>query len=97
MHIKLRSRRVLLTKGGAILQKKKLHSLLNIHEKEEPIIKTNTIMVGRMARPVLEEKQKNSFLSQNVVGGDIMDFNKAVNRHMKKLHNHEEKNIRFVY
>ena len=96
MHIKLRSRRVLLTKGGAILQKS--HSIPKIHLKEEePMIKTNMTMVGRMARPVLQEKQKNSFLSQNVVGGDIMDFNKAVNRHSKKSHNHEEKNIRFVY
>ena len=71
MHFK---KKIIMRKGGAICHNIKGYNLL--HEKEVHM-KTNMI-VGKLMKPVLQNQIADK--TQNLVGGDIMDFNKIVKR-----------------
>ena len=89
MHFK---RKIILRKGGAICHNTKGYNLL--HEKEDHI-KTNMI-VGKLMKPVLQNQIADK--TPNLVGGDIMDFNKIVKRNTRSLQNKKDnENIKFIY
>lgn len=93
MHLKLKSKKVILRRGGAILQRQ---DLVEIPENKESFVKSNMI-IGKLMRPVLQ-----STLAQQtpsiVVGGDIMDFSKVVKRNARNLQKKkDEENIKFIY
>ena len=91
MHFK---KKIIMRKGGAICHNIKGYNLL--HEKEDHI-KTNMI-VGKLMKPVLQNQIADKTPNPNLVGGDIMDFNKIVKRNTKTLQNKKDnENIKFIY
>ena len=91
MHFK---KKIILRKGGAICHNIKGYNLL--HEKEDHI-KTNMI-VGKLMKPVLQNQIADKTPNPNLVGGDIMDFNKIVKRNTRTLQNKKDnENIKFIY
>ena len=90
MHMKLRSRKVVLKKGGMILAR---HDPIHFTEKED-FLKTNMI-VGKLMKPVL---QSNHSQQTSSIGGDIMDFSKVVKRNARNMQKKkDEENIKFIY
>ena len=91
--MKFESRRVVLRKGGMITSNRKpVHLAEN---KEQPFMRSNMI-VGKLMRPVLETT--NSQNTPSIIGGDIMDFSKVVNRNARNLQKKkDEGNIKFIY
>ena len=90
MHMKLRSRKVVLKKGGMILAR---HDPIHFTEKED-FLKTNMI-VGKLMKPVL---QSNLSQQTSSIGGDIMDFSKVVKRNARNMQKKkDEENIKFIY
>ena len=91
--MKFESRRVVLRKGGMITSNRKpLHLAEN---KEQPFMRSNMI-IGKLMRPVLETT--NSQNTPSIIGGDIMDFSKVVNRNARNLQKKkDEGNIKFIY
>ena len=88
--MKLRSRKVVLKKGGMILAR---HDPIHFTEKED-FLKTNMI-VGKLMKPVL---QSNLSQQTSSVGGDIMDFSKVVKRNARNMQKKkDEENIKFIY
>ena len=88
--MKLRSRKVVLKKGGMILAR---HDPIHFTEKED-FLKTNMI-VGKLMKPVL---QSNLSLQTSSIGGDIMDFSKVVKRNARNMQKKkDEENIKFIY
>ena len=85
MHFK---KKIIMRKGGAICHNIKGYNL--VHEKEDHM-KTNMI-IGKLMKPVLQNQIADK--TTNLVGGDIMDFNKIVKRNTRPLHNqkHNENN-----
>ena len=62
---------------------------------KEMHIKTNMI-VGKLMKPVLQNQIAGK--TPNLVGGDIMDFNKIVKRNTRTLQNKKDnENIKFIY
>ena len=91
MHMKLRSRKVVLKKGGMILAR---HDPIHFTEKKEDFLKTNMI-VGKLMKPVL---QSNLSQQTSSIGGDIMDFSKVVKRNARNMQKKkDEENIKFIY
>ena len=89
MHFK---KKIIMRRGGAICNTTKRYNIL--HEKEDHM-KTNMI-VGKLMRPVLQNQIADE--TTNIVGGDIMDFNKIVKRNTRTLQNKEDnENIKFIY
>ena len=89
MHFK---KKIIMRKGGAICHNIKGYNLL--HEKKDHI--KTTMIVGKIMRPVLQNK--NADKTTNLVGGDIMDFNKIVKRNTRSLQNKKDnENIKFIY
>ena len=89
--MKLRSRKVVLKKGGMILAR---HDPIHFTEKED-FLKTNMI-VGKLMKPVLQSNlsQQTSYIG----GGDIMDFSKVVKRNARNMQKKkDEENIKFIY
>ena len=85
-------KKIIMRKGGAICHNIKGYNIL--HEKEDHM-KTNMI-VGKLMRPVLQNQIADK--TTNIVGGDIMDFNKIVKRNTRSLQNKKDnENIKFVY
>ena len=90
MHMKLRSRKVVMKKGGMILAR---HDPIHFTEKED-FLKTNMI-VGKLMKPVL---QSNLSQQTSSIGGDIMDFSKVVKRNARNMQKKkDEENIKFIY
>ena len=90
--MKFESRRVVLRKGGMITSNRKP---LHLAENKEPFMRSNMI-VGKLMRPVLETT--NSQNAPSIIGGDIMDFSKVVNRNARNLQKKkDEGNIKFIY
>ena len=91
--MKFESRRVVLRKGGMITSNRKpVHLAEN---KEQPFMRSNMI-VGKLMRPVLETT--NSQNTPSIIGGDIMNFSKVVNRNARNLQKKkDEGNIKFIY
>ena len=88
--MKLRSRKVVLKKGGMILAR---HDPIHFTEKED-FLKTNMI-VGKLMKPVL---QSNLSQQTSSIGGDIMDFSKVVKRNARNMQKKkDEENIKFIY
>ena len=89
MHFK---KRIIMRKGGTICHNIKGYNI--VHEKEDPM-KTNMIF-GKLMRPVLQNQIADK--TTNIVGGDIMDFNKIVKRNTRTLQNKKDnENIKFIY
>ena len=89
MHFK---KRIIMRKGGTIF-----HSIkgYNIEHEIEDHMKTNMI-VGKLVGPVLQNQIADK--TTNIVGGDIMDFNKIVKRNTRSLQNKKDnENIKFIY
>ena len=91
--MKFESRKVVLRKGGMITSNRKpLHLAEN---KEQPFMRSNMI-IGKLMRPVLETTTSQN--APSIVGGDIMDFSKVVNRNARNLQKKkDEGNIKFIY
>ena len=90
--MKFESRRVVLRKGGMITSNRKP---LHLAENKEPFMRSNMI-IGKLMRPVLETT--NSQNTPSIIGGDIMDFSKVVNRNARNLQKKkDEGNIKFIY
>ena len=88
--MKLRSRKVVLKKGGMILAR---HDPIHFTEKED-FLKTNMI-VGKLMKPIL---QSNLSQQTSSIGGDIMDFSKVVKRNARNMQKKkDEENIKFIY
>ena len=88
--MKLRSRKVVLKKGGMILAR---HDPIHFTEKED-FLKTNMI-VGKLMKPVF---QSNLSQQTSSIGGDIMDFSKVVKRNARNMQKKkDEENIKFIY
>ena len=88
--MKLRSRKVVMKKGGMILAR---HDPIHFTEKED-FLKTNMI-VGKLMKPVL---QSNLSQQTSYIGGDIMDFSKVVKRNARNMQKKkDEENIKFIY
>ena len=88
--MKLRSRKVVMKKGGMILAR---HDPIHFTEKED-FLKTNMI-VGKLMKPVL---QSNLSQQTSSIGGDIMDFSKVVKRNARNMQKKkDEENIKFIY
>ena len=88
--MKLRSRKVVLKKGGMILAR---HDPIHFTEKED-FLMTNMI-VGKLMKPVL---QSNLSQQTSYIGGDIMDFSKVVKRNARNMQKKkDEENIKFIY
>ena len=89
MHFK---RKIIMRKGGAICHNIKGYNIL--HEKEDH--KKTNMIVGKLMRPVLQNQIADK--TTNIVGGDIMDFNKIVKRNTRSLQNKKDnENIKFIY
>ena len=91
--MKLRSRKVILKKGGTIISR---HDPIHFsEEKKEDFLKTNMI-VGKLMKPVLQSNISQQ--SPSIMGGDIMDFSKIVKRNARNLQKKkDEENIKFIY
>ena len=90
--MKLESRRVVLRKGGMITS---ISKPVHMSDSKEPFMRANMI-IGKLMRPVLETS--NSQNTPSIVGGDIMDFSKMVNRNARNLQKKkDEGNIKFIY
>lgn len=86
MHFK--SKKVVLMGGKVIMNKK-----IKIAGDQETFIKSNTI-IGKIIKPIVEIQKAHQ---TSIVGGDIMDFSKAVKRNVRNLQKRkEEENIRFI-
>ena len=83
------SKKTVLLKGGYVSMKKQTFDLQE--ERMEPIMKTNMI-VGKIMKPVQSMKS-------DIIGGDIMDFTKAVKRNVQRIQQKrgEDENIKFIY
>ena len=92
--MKLRSRKVILKKGGTIIPR---HDPIHFsEEKKEDFLKTNMI-VGKLMKPVLQSNISQQSPS-SILGGDIMDFSKIVKRNARNLQKKkDEENIKFIY
>ena len=90
--MKFESRRVVLRKGGMIISNRQP---LHLAENKEPFMRSNMI-IGKLMRPVLETTTSQN--APSIVGGDIMDFSKVVNRNARNLQKKkDEGNIKFIY
>ena len=87
MHFK--SKKVVLMGGRVIMDKK-----IEIVGYNERFMKFNMI-IGKIMKPAVNNERADQ---TSVVGGDIMDFAKAVKRNVRNLQNRkEEENIKFIY
>ena len=87
MHFK--SKKVVLMGGRVIMDKK-----IEIVGDNESFMKSNMIM-GKIMKPAVQNQRADQ---TSVVGGDIMDFAKAVKRNVRNLQKRkEEENIKFIY
>ena len=90
MHLK--SRKVVLRKGGSLLSR---YDPLHLSEEKEDFLKTNMI-VGKLMKPVLQSNISQQ--SPSIMGGDIMDFSKVVKRNARNLQKKKDgENIKFIY
>ena len=91
--MKLRSRKVILKKGGTIIPR---HDPIHFsEEKKEDFLKTNMI-VGKVMKPVIQTNISQQ--SPSIMGGDIMDFSKVVKRNARNLQKKKDgENIKFIY
>ena len=90
MHLK--SRKVVLRKGGSLLSR---YDPLHLSEEKEDFLKTNMI-VGKLMKPVVQSNISQQ--SPSIMGGDIMDFSKIVKRNARNLQKKkDEENIKFIY
>ena len=71
--MKLRSRKVILKKGGTIIPR---HDPIHFSEEKEDFLKTNMI-VGKVMKPVIQTNISQQSPS-SILGGDIMDFSRIV-------------------
>ena len=87
MHFK--SKKVVLMGGRVIINKK-----IEIVGDNERFMKSNMI-IGKIMKPAVNNERADQ---TSVVGGDIMDFAKAVKRNVRNLQKRkEEENIKFIY
>ena len=87
MHFK--SKKVVLMGGRVIMDKK-----IEIVGDNESFMKSNMIM-GKIMKPAFNNERADQ---TSVVGGDVMDFSKAVKRNVRNLQKRkEEENIKFIY
>ena len=87
MHFK--SKKVVLMGGRVIMDKK-----IEIVGDNERFMKSNMI-IGKIMKPAVNNERADK---TSVVGGDIMDFAKAVKRNVRNLQKRkEEENIKFIY
>ena len=91
MHLK--SRKVVLRKGGSLLSR---YDPIHLSEENKgDFLKTNMI-VGKLMKPVVQSNisQQSPF----IMGGDIMDFSKIVKRNARNLQKKkDDENIKFIY
>ena len=87
MHFK--SKKVVLMGGRVIMDKK-----IEIVGDNESFMKSNMIM-GKIMKPAVNNERADQ---TSVVGGDVMDFSKAVKRNVRNLQKRkDEENIKFIY
>ena len=87
MHFK--SKKVVLMGGRVIINKK-----IEIVGDNERFMKSNMI-IGKIMKPAVNNERADQ---TSVVGGDVMDFSKAVKRNVRNLQKRkEEENIKFIY
>ena len=87
MHFK--SKKVVLMGGRVIINKK-----IEIVGDNERFMKSNMI-IGKIMKPAFNNERADQ---TSVVGGDVMDFSKAVKRNVRNLQKRkEEENIKFIY
>ena len=87
MHFK--SKKVVLMGGRVIMDKK-----IEIVGDNERFMKSNMI-IGKIMKPAFNNERADQ---TSVVGGDVMDFSKAVKRNVRNLQKRkEEENIKFIY
>ena len=87
MHFK--SKKVVLMGGKVIMDKK-----MEIVGDNESFMKSNMI-IGKIMNPAVQNQRADQ---TSIVGGDVMDFSKAVKRNVRNLQNRkEEENIKFIY
>ena len=76
--------------GGRVIMDKKIE----IVGDNESFMKSNMIM-GKIMKPAFNNERADQ---TSVVGGDVMDFSKAVKRNVRNLQKRkEEENIKFIY
>ena len=91
MHLK--SRKVVLRKGGSLVSR---YDPIHFSEEKEDFLKTNMI-VGKLMKPVIQ-----SNISQqsppSIMGGDIMDSSKVLKRNARNSQRKkDDENIKFIY
>ena len=88
MHFK---KKTIVLKGGFVFLKKSSFGIVD----KEPIVQSNMI-VGKMMPPISQSAKADQ--SVKIVGGDIMDFTKAVKSNVKRLQKRkDDENIKFIY
>ena len=76
--------------GGRVIINKKIE----IVGDNERFMKSNMI-IGKIMKPAVNNERADQ---TSVVGGDVMDFSKAVKRNVRNLQKRkEEENIKFIY
>ena len=91
MHLK--SRKVVLRKGGSLLSR---YDPIHLSEENKGDFPKTNMIVGKLMKPVVQSNISQQ--SPSILGGDIMDFSKVVKRNARNLQKKkDEENIKFIY
>ena len=91
MHLK--SRKVVLRKGGSLLSR---YDPIHLSEENKGDFPKTNMIVGKLMKPVVQSNISQQ--SPSIMGGDIMDFSKIVKRNARNLQKKkDEENIKFIY